>query len=117
YKGKLLYAGGDDLMALCASDDLPGLMASLRAAYSGAEHAYPETSQIVRCGGGHAVLGKRLIRLMGESATASMGAVLAHQMAPLGAVMRELRAAERRAKEEGGRNAFSLSLMKRSGGT
>ena len=53
---------------------------------------------------------------MGERATASCGAVIAHHQAPLGAVLRELRAAEARAKNEGGRNAFSLTLIKRSGG-
>jgi CRISPR-associated protein Cmr2 len=37
-------------------------------------------------------------------------------MAPLSAVMRELRAAESRAKSEGGRDAFSITVMKRSGG-
>ena len=56
------------------------------------------------------------MRVMGSGATASCGAVIAHYQAPLGAVMRELRTAEQRAKNEGGRNAFSLTVIKRSGG-
>src|SRR5690606_34790413 len=36
FKGKLLYAGGDDVMALSTSDDLPDMLRLLRAAYSGA---------------------------------------------------------------------------------
>jgi CRISPR-associated protein Cmr2 len=42
--------------------------------------------------------------------------VVAHHQAPLGAVLRELRLAEKRAKHEGGRDAFSLTVVKRSGG-
>ena len=53
---------------------------------------------------------------MGSQAHASCGLVIAHHQAPLAAVLRELHAAERRAKNEGGRNAWSLSLIKRSGG-
>lgn len=116
HKGKLLYAGGDDLMALCASDDLPSLMAGLRAAYSGSAHNFDGASDIGRCGQGHALVDGRLVRLMGEQASASVGAVIAHMMAPLNAVLRELRTAEPRAKTAGGRDAFSLSLVKRSGG-
>ena len=50
-------------------------------------------------------------------ATASTGAVIAHHQAPLAAVRRELAAAEQRAKNEGGRDAFSITIIKRSGGT
>src|SRR5690606_20388275 len=76
-----------------------------------------EDARIAGRGGGHALLQRgRLLRLMGDRATASAGAVIAHQMAPLGAVLRELRAAEARAKSEGGRDAFSISLVQRSGG-
>lgn len=123
FKGKLLYAGGDDVMALSTSDDLPDMLRLLRAAYSGALKnggdlaRALEDARIAGLGGGHALLQRgRLLRLMGDRATASAGAVIAHQMAPLGAVLRELRAAEARAKSEGGRDAFSISLVKRSGG-
>jgi CRISPR-associated protein Cmr2 len=54
---------------------------------------------------------------MGTSATASCGAVIAHHQAPLAMVLRELRAAEKRAKTDGGRDAFSITVIKRSGGT
>jgi len=59
----------------------------------------------------------RLLRLMGKNATTSCGAVIAHHQAPLTAVLRELRAAEQRAKRDGRRDAWSLTLIKRSGGT
>jgi CRISPR-associated protein Cmr2 len=63
------------------------------------------------------LLRDQLLRLMGEKATASCGAVIAHHQAPLAAVLRELRAAEQRAKSDGGKDAWSLALIKRSGGT
>ena len=50
---------------------------------------------------------------MGERATASAGAVIAHHKAPLGAVRRGFRRSQQRAKNEGGRDAFSLTIMKR----
>ncbi|MDQ6962511.1 MAG: hypothetical protein Q9M28_08300, partial [Mariprofundaceae bacterium] len=54
---------------------------------------------------------------MGHKATASAGAVLAHHSAPLQRVLKELRAAEQTAKNAGGRDAFSIRVLKRGGGT
>jgi CRISPR-associated protein Cmr2 len=68
------------------------------------------------CKDGYAFLRGRLLRMMGEKATASCGAVIVHHQAPLAAVLRELRVAEKRAKEEGGRDAFCITVIKRSGG-
>ena len=87
-------------------------MQALRAGYSGNPHEI----EGVTLNNGHAYLKGRLLRLMGKTATASIGAVIAHQMAPLSSVLRELRMAEQRAKNEGGRDAFSLTVIKRSGG-
>ena len=121
YKGKLFYAGGDDVMAMVSVDDLLPLMTTLRLAYSGMA---PDSSmsgllgdfQKLALDRGHALLRNRLYRMMGANATASTGAVIAHHTAPLSAVLRELRAAEKCAKNEGGRDAFSITLRKRSGG-
>ncbi len=124
-KGKLIYAGGDDVMALVAVDDLLACLTLLRAAYGGlpVPDALRETLDVdleqptaLRLGGGHAVLDGKLLRLMGEGATASAGAVIAHHSAPLGAVLRTLRQAEKRAKNRGGRDAFAITLLKRGGG-
>lgn len=123
--GRVIYAGGDDVLAMLPVADLLSTMQRLRHAYSGID---PEHAGGV-CGGltlqkGFAALttqrgGKtrlKLMRMMGHTATASTGAVVAHHQAPLGAVLRELRAAEKRAKTEGGRDAFSITVIKRSGG-
>lgn len=122
--GRVLYAGGDDVLAMLPAADLLSAMQRLRHAYSGADpedknrnrlDAGTEARRLV-CRDGFASLDGRLMRMMGERATASCGAVVAHYHAPLTAVMRELRAAERRAKDAG-RNRFSLTIVKRSGGT
>jgi CRISPR-associated protein Cmr2 len=127
YKGKLLYAGGDDVLAMVAVDDVLPAMLLLRLAYSGIfptddpERTWRELLDQRRArldlGKGFARLHGRLHRVMGARATASVGAVIAHDTAPLGGVLRALRDAEKRmAKERAGRNAFCLRVLKRSGG-
>ena len=122
YLGRLIYAGGDDVLAMLPVADLLPAMQRLRLAYSGHDPAHADGDRSgLALKNGFAMLGNRqrgwrLMRMMGEHATASCGAVVAHHQAPLGAVMRELRLAEKRAKGEGGRDAFSLVIVKRSGG-
>ncbi len=129
FLGRLIYAGGDDVMAMLPVADLLPAMLRLRVAYSGEHDPNHKISSddcihlTLRKGfaalwkrqGGRDRL-KRLMRMMGDKATASAGGVIAHHQAPLGAVLRELRAAEQRAKNAGGRDAFSLTVVKRSGG-
>jgi CRISPR-associated protein Cmr2 len=117
--GKLLYAGGDDVMAMLSVRDLLRGMALLRTVYSGgmpAGQGMPFEARELRINRGFVEWRGRLYLAMGERATASCGAVVAHHQAPLAAVLRELRAAEQRAKNEGRRNAFSVTVIKRSGG-
>ena len=122
--GRVIYAGGDDVLAMLPVADLPSCMGRLRAAYSG---ILPEDQPAdwgalrrqrdqLHCKNGFAFLNGRLMRMMGAQATASCGAVVAHHQAPLSAVLQALRAAEKRAKNEGGRDAFSITIVKRSGG-
>ena len=120
YLGRLIYAGGDDVFAMLPVADLLPAMQRLRHAYSGHdpvhEGGYGKDKGRLTLQQGFAMLNGRLMRMMGKLATASCGAVIAHHQAPLSAVIRELRAAEQRAKNEGGRNAFSITVIKRSGG-
>lgn len=121
-KGKLLYAGGDDVLALVAVDDLLDCMQLLRLAYSGIGGDH----DTLRLRDGFGWFNGRLMTLMGHKATASMGAVVAHHMAPLSMVLRELRAAESTAKntargknaqgQDINRDAFCLRVLKRGGG-
>ncbi len=121
-KGRLLYAGGDDVLAMVAVDDLAAAMVLLRCVYSGV--AVPDEAGIgyrlsagskLQLENGFAELNDRRLIMMGPRATASMGAVIAHHQAPLGRVLRDLREAEARAKA-GGRDRFCLRVLKRGGG-
>lgn len=129
--GRLIYSGGDDVLAMLPVADLLPTMQRLRHAYSGEDpeheggrhHGLTLHSGFaaLSVGEGKNLRLKSLMRMMGESAKASCGAVIAHHQAPLAAVMRELRNAEKRAKASrkdggGGRNSFSLTVIKRSGG-
>lgn len=120
-KGKLIYAGGDDVLAMVSVDDLLPALLLLRLVYSGLatdgwERLGLEPLEKLQSKNGHALLRNRLYRVMGCKATASAGAVIAHHSAPLGAVLRELRDAEKQAKNRGGRDAFAIRVLKRSGG-
>jgi len=130
FTGKLIYAGGDDLLAMVSVHDLPGLMLALRSLYSGvmidSEEKWKKLTsretehRRLSLRNGYALLyekGKKyLYATMGPMATASMGAVIAHHKAPLGRVLRSLRTAEQMAKDRGGRNAFCITIEKRAGG-
>ena len=122
FHGKLIYAGGDDVLAMLPVAALLPAMQRLRHVYSGSgaddvDWRSARDSRNLMCKGGFAYLRGRLMRMMGECATASCGAVVAHCQTPLAAVLRKLRETEQHAKNEGGRDAFSISLVKRSGGT
>jgi len=119
-KGKLIYSGGDDVLAMVSVDDLLPAMLLLRLIYSGLSTDGWERLNLphltMQSAGGHVRYEKRLYRVMGQLATASAGAVVAHHTAPLEMVLRQLRQAEKRAKTKGGRDAFAITLLKRSGG-
>ncbi len=126
YKGKVLYAGGDDVMAMVAVDDLLPMMLLLRLVYSGdlVDNGTPEKiwqdllkqkKAELKIKNGYVANEKSLYRVMGSKATASCGAVIAHHTAPLAQVLNTLRKAEQRAKNAGGRNAFAIDVMKRAG--
>lgn len=116
--GRVIYAGGDDVLAMLPVADALSAMHRLRLAYSGDDpkHNGGRDPDGLTLSQGFAMLDGRPMRMMGTGATASCGLVVAHHQAPLGAVRRELEAAEKRAKNEGGRNAFSITVIKRSGG-
>jgi CRISPR-associated protein Cmr2 len=126
-KGQLIYAGGDDVLAMVAVDDLLPCITLLRLAYSGVlpggtgdaiwkKHLEGPFGDRLALNNGFILAKDVLYRVMGEKATASVGAVVAHEKEPLARVLREAKAAEKRAKNFPGKNAFSIRILKRSGG-
>ncbi len=123
--GKVVYAGGDDLLAFIPTIDICSSLGMLRQGFSGQSTLggvnYFEKVDM-KVGGGFCwdndsrSTGVPLRILLGsEVATASFGVVIAHAKAPLPAVLSQVDRAEGLAKSMG-RNGFCISIMKRSGG-
>ncbi len=104
--GKVVYSGGDDVMAVLPLADLPEFLLSLRAAWCGSRD--PKGEFISQ--GGYWLPGQNLpenssikhrpLFTMGEGATMSMGIVVAHKSVPLPTVLETLWEAEKeRAKK------------------
>ena len=91
YLGKLIYAGGDDVLALANLSDLVEILHRLR-------WNFPNLN-------GQGAL----------ASTASAGVCIAHCKVPLGDVLNRARAMEREAKSVDGKNALGIALLKHSG--
>lgn len=98
--GQLIYAGGDDVVALVPADAVLDIATKLRNAFREATGKIagtdPKTGQLIQ-------------------PDASAGIAIAHIKSPLQDLIREAQMAEKRAKLQGPRPAFSVTLMKRSG--
>ena len=91
YLGKLIYAGGDDVLALANLGDLLKILCRLRWDFpnlNGQEN---------------------------PASTASAGVCIAHCKVPLGDVLNRARIMEREAKSVDGKNALGIALLKHSG--
>lgn len=102
--GRVIYSGGDDVMAALPLADLPRFLRSLRAAWSGA----PDPENEFRSDGGYwhplepipSGIPNRPLFTMGQGATMSLGIVIAHKSVPLPTVLEKLWEAEKeRAKK------------------
>lgn len=88
-EGQLVYAGGDDVLALLPASAAMKCAKELREAFKSAMTEYKLDS--------------------------SCGIAVAHYMFPLQRTVQEARVAESRAKNKRGRAAFAMTLLKRSG--
>ncbi len=94
YPARLVYAGGDDVLALVPLRDILKLSNEVQQAYRDAMKHIPH-----------------------QPVTMSAGIALAHHQDPLSYVLREARHAEDQAKDHYGRNALVVTLLRRSGET
>jgi len=92
YPGRVIYAGGDDVLALLPVEHALTAGAELSRAYRAA------------------MTGKL------RTPTVSAGVVFAHHLYPLEAILRAVREAERTAKDGYNRDAVVVHLLKRAGG-
>lgn len=86
--GKLVYAGGDDVLAL-----LP-------------------VEEVLKCGYG---LQRAFKEILSPKASMSAGILIVHYKYPLYLALREVREVEKRAKNHYGRNSFCLTFLTHSG--
>lgn len=96
HPGKLIYAGGDDVLALLPLAAALPAATELQAAY-------------------HAAICPLVPAAVRGQVTASIGIAIAHQQAALDQVLAAARAAERSAKSDYKRNAVVVIALKRSG--
>jgi CRISPR-associated protein Cmr2 len=119
YPGRLIYAGGDDVLALVPLEDALAVARELRAAFSG--HVRFVNGNLQVCLGdsvtGYVEWDDEISLTMGPKATASIGMVFAHHLQPLDLVLQAVRRAEHAAKRRYDRNALAVEVLKRSGET
>ena len=91
HAGRVVYAGGDDVLAFLPLPTALAAAEDLRKAYAG-----------------------KMTGLL-DSPTMSAGIAIAHHLSPLSEVLRAARQAEHMAKEEYGRNAIAVAFRRRGG--
>lgn len=117
HAGQLIYAGGDDVLAMLPVEEALMAASHLKRAYRGEDDfSLQERGVDLKGSNGFVWLNGLLLPVMGIQATVSAGLVIAHHKAPLGWVLRQVRAAEAAAKDAG-RDRLTITLVKRSGGS
>lgn len=94
FNGRLIYAGGDDILAYLPLHTLLRAIHHLSNAFRTQMASYATTD---------------------NAPTLSFGVVIAHHMEPLSDVLERVRQAERTAKAHPGKDALALTLSKRGG--
>jgi CRISPR-associated protein Cmr2 len=120
--GKLIYAGGDDVLAFVPISELLPVLRKLRWLCSGERvDDLSHNSKLEGVGEGFATRvnspnDRRRFMLLGSKFSLSAGVAIVHHTHPFShAVEEAYRAMKEHAKKELGRNAFAIHLMKRSG--
>jgi len=121
--GRLVYAGGDDVLAMVNLEHLWDVLQLLRGAYSGMVEFEKGKDEewILKLNKdnktGIVVKGSKYLITMGPCATLSAGVVIAHYKTPLSIVINRALDLVKVAKEEYGRDAFVVEWIKHSGET
>ncbi len=118
FNGQVMYAGGDDVLAMVPAARALDCAEALRAAFRG-QPGPNGVYEVFGSNGGFVRLNQggptgRLI-VPGPRAELSAGIALGHRNAPLQELVRAARAALKTAKADRGRAAFSVNVFKRSG--
>ncbi len=117
YCGRLIYAGGDDVLALLPIEDILGAMNDLRNIFTGrAKEVDLGDGRTISCDGLAQITGpEERWLLLPAGMSISAGAVIAHETHPFYHVVEESRAVLKEAKDRYGRDAWAIYVLKRSG--
>lgn len=137
FSGELIYSGGDDVLAILPAVKALDCAQALQLVFRGLDpnapeaHASAEVKRIlcglfdfpapgfVRCktdaGEADHLKPNWPLLVMGPRATASVGIAIGHVRSPMQDVIQAARDAEHTAKRVPGKDAFCLSILKRSG--
>ncbi|MGQ4648921.1 type III-B CRISPR-associated protein Cas10/Cmr2 [Lyngbya aestuarii] len=114
YAGRLIYSGGDDVLAYTNLWEWDSWLWDIRECFRGADDPYPDTTQRFKNQGDYwqwdngqiptdtkdkPLLAKRPLFTMGHQATLSFGIVIAHHSVPLAIALENLWQAEASAKQ------------------
>lgn len=116
-KGRLIYAGGDDVCAMLPLDSALETADAIRKAYTAGFVRYTEGGA-QPCGGESGTEGKLGVHFgVADGISISAAIVIAHHKEPLREVLRDAHTLlDGVAKKKAGRNAVAIRLRKRSGG-
>ena len=134
FDGQLIYAGGDDILAMLPAEKALDCARALRMAFRGDPQLHTMFDGALNIGDQKGFVGltrdaeklKGLRRFTpvgyplivpGMHADISAGIVIGHMHSPLQNLVEAARVAEKRAKKDYGKAAFAVSLFKRSGET
>lgn len=118
--GRVVYAGGDDLLAFLPLREALPAVRELRALFAGAGQVRDgEVDVQFNCHSGFLKYEERgveeVLMMPGPSITLSAGVAIVHHLHPLDGALAEARRAEGEAKERYGRDALCVRLLRRSG--
>lgn len=120
FEGQLIYAGGDDVLAMLPASRALECAEVLRACFRGKnipkELKNSLELAVIDDGFVNAAAGYPLL-VPGVNTDVSCGIAVGHDKYPLQALIREAQSAEKRAKNKYNRGAFAISLIKRGGET
>jgi CRISPR-associated protein Cmr2 len=118
FDGQLIYAGGDDVLAMLPAVQAIPCAEALRALFRGEPPAEPSRFHFAVTQTGYVNESAEYPLIVpGPRADVSIGLAIGHCQAPLQMLVREAQTAEKTAKEAYGRGALAISLYKRSGET
>jgi len=137
FGGQILYAGGDDVLAMVPAEKALDCAQALQLIFRGVTPDDPEAFAstevkrvlnglfefpapgFVKCrhatGEGEHLRPNWPLMVMGPCATASVGIAIGHVRSPMQDTIQAARDAEAAAKQVPGKSAFCLSVLKRSG--